>query len=73
MFHLLNHALMKGLAFLAAGCFLFALRLSRGDGNPLTSDDLAGAGRRDRIAALGLTVGVLGLGGLPPLAGFMSK
>ncbi|HET6485442.1 MAG TPA: proton-conducting transporter membrane subunit, partial [Spirochaetia bacterium] len=73
MFHLLNHALMKGLAFLAAGCLLFALRLSKGDGNPLTSDDLAGASRRYPLAALGLTVGVLGLGGLPPLAGFMSK
>lgn len=73
MFHLVTHALMKGLAFLAAGCLLFALRLSKGDGNPLTSDDLAGAARRYPIAALGLTVGVLGLGGLPPLAGFMSK
>ena len=25
MFHLLNHALMKGLAFLACGVFLYAL------------------------------------------------
>jgi proton-translocating NADH-quinone oxidoreductase chain N len=73
LFHLLTHALMKGLAFLAAGCLLFALRLSKGDAGPLTTADLAGASRRYPVAALGLTVGVLGLGGLPPLAGFMSK
>jgi len=47
-FHLVNHGLMKGLAFLAAGSFLYALHLA-------------------------LSIGVLGLGGLPPFAGFMSK
>jgi formate hydrogenlyase subunit 3/multisubunit Na+/H+ antiporter MnhD subunit len=73
LFHLLTHTLMKGLAFLAAGCLLFALRLSRGNPEPLTSEDLAGAARRYPLASLGLAVGVLGLGGLPPLAGFMSK
>jgi NADH:ubiquinone oxidoreductase subunit 2 (subunit N) len=73
VFHLLTHAAMKGLAFLAAGCMLFALRLSRGDHGPLTSADLAGASRRYPITALAFTVALLGLGGLPPLAGFMSK
>ena len=34
VFHLLTHAAMKGLAFLAAGSLLFALRLSRGDSGP---------------------------------------
>ena len=73
VFHLLTHAAMKGLAFLAAGCLLFALRLSRGDHGPLTAADLAGASRRYPVTALALTVALLGLGGLPPLAGFMSK
>jgi proton-translocating NADH-quinone oxidoreductase chain N len=72
-FHLLTHAAMKGLAFLAAGCFLFALRLSRGDKEPLTTADLAGAWRRYPLTALALSVALLGLGGLPPLGGFMSK
>jgi formate hydrogenlyase subunit 3/multisubunit Na+/H+ antiporter MnhD subunit len=73
MFHLLTHAAMKGLAFLAAGCLLFALRLSRGDAGPLTSADLAGASRRYPVIAFALSISLLGLGGLPPLGGFMSK
>ena len=73
VFHLLTHAAMKGLAFLAAGSLLFALRLSRGDSGPLETADLAGAARRYPITALALTVALLGLGGLPPLGGFMSK
>jgi proton-translocating NADH-quinone oxidoreductase chain N len=72
-FHLLTHAAMKGLAFLAAGCLLYALRLSRGDPGPLTSADLAGASRRYPITAFALSIALLGLGGLPPLGGFMSK
>jgi NADH:ubiquinone oxidoreductase subunit 2 (subunit N) len=39
----------------------------------LTVADLGGASRRYPLAALALSVGVLGLGGIPPLAGFMSK
>jgi formate hydrogenlyase subunit 3/multisubunit Na+/H+ antiporter MnhD subunit len=73
VFHLLTHAAMKGLAFLAAGSLLFALRLGRGDSGPLETADLAGAARRYPVTALALTVALLGLGGLPPLGGFMSK
>jgi proton-translocating NADH-quinone oxidoreductase chain N len=72
-FHLLTHALMKGLAFLAAGSFLFVLRISSGRSGPLEAGDLAGAARRYPLPALALSVGLLGLGGLPPFAGFMSK
>jgi proton-translocating NADH-quinone oxidoreductase chain N len=73
-FHLLNHALMKGLAFLAAGALLYALYTARGDhASPLTIADLNGASKRYPIVALALSIAVLGLGGLPPLAGFMSK
>ena len=73
VFHLITHAAMKGLAFLAAGSLLFALRLARGDSGPLETADLAGAARRYPVTALALTVALLSLGGLPPLAGFMSK
>jgi formate hydrogenlyase subunit 3/multisubunit Na+/H+ antiporter MnhD subunit len=73
-FHLLNHGLMKGLAFLAAGALLYALYLAKGDhSSPLTISDLNGASKRYPIIALALSIAVLGLGGLPPLAGFMSK
>ncbi len=73
-FHVLNHGLMKGLAFLAAGALLYALYIAKGDhSSPLTVSDLNGASKRYPIVALALSVAVLGLAGLPPLAGFMSK
>ena len=72
-FHLINHAVMKGLAFLSAGALLYAIHLSRGDHSPLVLDDLNGAARRYPLAAFAFSIAVLGLGGLPPLSGFMSK
>jgi formate hydrogenlyase subunit 3/multisubunit Na+/H+ antiporter MnhD subunit len=72
-FHLLTHGLMKGLAFLSAGALLYCLHISAGDHSPLVVADLAGAAKRYPLAALGLSLAVLGLGGLPPLAGFMSE
>lgn len=75
LFHLLNHGLMKGLAFLAVGALMYALHRTStaGDHRPLTIADLSGAAGRYPLVALALSVAVLGLGGLPPLAGFMSK
>ena len=72
-FHLMNHALMKGLAFMAAGVLLYTLHISRGSHAPLTVADLDGAGSRYPVTAFALSVAVLALGGLPPLSGFMSK
>jgi formate hydrogenlyase subunit 3/multisubunit Na+/H+ antiporter MnhD subunit len=72
-FHLLNHGLMKGLAFLAAGALVYALQSASGQHAALKTADLAGAARRYPLAALALSLAVLGLGGLPPLAGFASK
>jgi proton-translocating NADH-quinone oxidoreductase chain N len=72
-FHLLNHGLMKGLAFLSAGALLYVLHTALGDHSLLTIADLSGAARRYPLAALALSIAVLGLAGLPPLAGFMSK
>lgn len=80
MFHLFNHGIMKGLAFLAAGAFLYAVNEAvhaSGDHaaghKPLMIADLNGASQRYPVAALAFSLAVLGLGGLPPLAGFMSK
>jgi formate hydrogenlyase subunit 3/multisubunit Na+/H+ antiporter MnhD subunit len=79
VFHLLNHGLMKGLAFLAVGALMYAaggLKSAKGVGQshgPLLLSDLNGASQRYPLVALALSLAVLGLGGLPPLAGFMSK
>lgn len=72
-FHIFNHGLMKGLAFLAAGSLLYSLYITRGDHAPLVIDDLAGAARRYPLPVLALSIALLALAGLPPLAGFMSK
>ncbi|NJL95245.1 MAG: hypothetical protein HC915_16765 [Anaerolineae bacterium] len=73
LFHLLSHGLMKGLAFLAVGALMYGLHMAHAGQRPLELDDLSGAARRYPLVALALTVALLGLGGLPPLAGFMSK
>jgi proton-translocating NADH-quinone oxidoreductase chain N len=72
-FHLITHTMMKGLAFLAAGALLYALYISKQKHGPLLVEDLNGASKKYPMTALALSVAVLGLGGLPPLAGFMSK
>ncbi len=61
-----NHAAMKSLAFLAAGGLIFRL-----GGRSL--DDLKGIGRVMPVTAGCLSVAALGLIGLPPFAGFVSK
>lgn len=72
-FHLLTHGLMKGLAFLAAGALLYGLHTAVNDHTPLTIDELSGAMWHYPLVAVALTLALLGLGGIPPLAGFMSK
>jgi len=66
VFHVINHAVMKGAAFLAAALVL--LQLKRSD---LKAYD--GLGRRMPITAFTLAVAFLGLAGVPPLSGFWSK
>jgi NADH:ubiquinone oxidoreductase subunit 2 (subunit N) len=72
-FHLFNHMLMKGLAFLAVGALMYGLFLQNGSHASLKIADLAGAAQKYPVAALGLSIAVLALGGMPPLSGFMSK
>ena len=81
LFHLLNHGLMKGLAFFGVGAFMFALAGTPQVGDseqrsrhaPLYISDLAGAAQKYPLVALSLSITLLALGGLPPFAGFMSK
>ena len=72
-FHLFTHMIMKGLAFLAVGALMFALLDKNGIHRPLEASDLAGAAHKYPLAGLALSIALLALGGLPPLAGFMSK
>ncbi len=72
-FHLINHAMMKGLAFLAAGVFLYVLIIRNGKHDTLAISDLKGASIRYPIETFALSIALLALGGLPPLSGFMSK
>lgn len=58
--------------FMALACFtVFSLLAS--DGANLAIADLAGLHRRSPLLAGTLAVGVFGLAGVPPLAGFMGK
>jgi NADH:ubiquinone oxidoreductase subunit 2 (subunit N) len=72
-FHLFNHMLMKGLAFLAVGALMYGMLLQNDSHAALKISDLAGASQKYPLAALALSLAVLALGGMPPLAGFMSK
>jgi formate hydrogenlyase subunit 3/multisubunit Na+/H+ antiporter MnhD subunit len=72
-FHIFNHMLMKGLAFLSVGALMYGMFLQNDSHASLKVNDLAGAAQKYPLAALALSIAVLGLGGMPPLAGFMSK
>jgi F420H2 dehydrogenase subunit N len=66
LFHILNNAIMKGVAFLAAALVL--LELKRGDLQAYN-----GLGKRMPITAFTITIAFLALTGVPPLSGFWSK
>ena len=72
-FHIFNHMLMKGLAFLSVGALMYGMFLQNDSHASLKIKDLAGAAQKYPLAALSLSIAVLALGGMPPLAGFMSK
>jgi len=60
------------LVFMVLACFLVITRVSRNGAN-VALDDLAGLHQRSPLLAGTLLVGVFGLAGLPPFAGFMGK
>jgi len=66
LFHILNHAVMKAAAFIAAAGIITTLAVSH-------IDKLRGLGKRMPITSLGLVVSLLALAGVPPLNGFWSK
>ncbi|PWD52422.1 proton-conducting membrane transporter [Serinibacter arcticus] len=64
--HIVNQGVMKITLFFCAGLFAEELKVSR-------VSELAGVGRRLPLAGAAFTVAALGMMGLPPLAGFVSK
>jgi proton-translocating NADH-quinone oxidoreductase chain N len=66
LLHVMNHAIMKGLAFLAVGAFIHAAGTRQ-------LSELVGIGHRMRGMAVIFTIAVLALSGVPPLNGFISE
>lgn len=66
LYHILNHAVMKGAAFIAVAGIVTTLAVTN-------IDKLKGLGRRMPITSLGLVISLFALAGVPPLAGFWSK
>jgi proton-translocating NADH-quinone oxidoreductase chain M len=66
VFHIVNHALMKGLLFLCAGAFFHST-------GSRDLNLLAGIGRRMPITGITFALGALAIAGLPSLNGFMSE
>lgn len=66
LLHVLNHAVMKGVAFVAIVGTVAALATAH-------LDKLRGLGRRMPLTAAGIAVSLLALAGVPPLSGFWSK
>ena len=64
--HLIHQGLMKITLFYCAGNYAEELGIHR-------IDELDGAGRRMPLTSLAFSVGALGMIGLPPMAGFISK
>jgi proton-translocating NADH-quinone oxidoreductase chain N len=71
--HLFVHGLMKALGFMAVGGLAYALNMRNGDAAQLRIDDLRGLARQYPGLATALVISLLGLVGVPPLAGFVSK
>jgi proton-translocating NADH-quinone oxidoreductase chain N len=66
LYQIMNHAVMKGAAFIAVTGIVTTLAVTH-------IDKLQGLGRRMPITALGLVIALFALAGIPPLSGFWSK
>jgi NADH-quinone oxidoreductase subunit N len=66
LFHILNHAVMKSAAFIAAASVAAALA-------GYSLEKYRGLGKRMPITAIAMSISLLALAGVPPLNGFWSK
>jgi multicomponent Na+:H+ antiporter subunit D len=66
LFHVLNHSMMKGLLFLAAGVYIHAA-------GTRSLNAMRGVGRKMKLTSFCFAIGILAMIGVPPLSGFYSK
>lgn len=66
LYHVINHAFFKGCFFLAAGCILFCV-------HELDMFRLGGLWRRMPLTTVFWCIAALGIMGIPPWGGFVSK
>ena len=66
LLHIFNHGILKALAFLCIGAIIYRL-------NARSLDDITGVGRKMPITTSAFILAILGLIGMPPLNGFVSK
>jgi len=64
--HIINHAMMKSMLFLAAGAFIYATGVRK-------LSDLKGIGHTMPVAATAFTIGSMAMVGIPATNGFISK
>jgi len=64
--HILNHALMKGTAFLCAGAIIYRTGTRQ-------LEDITGVGRKMPLTAIFFAISLFALTGMPPLNGFVSE
>lgn len=60
-------------AFMNIGAFTLLMVLEKKEGSPLTCEDFSGLAKRNPFLALAMTIFLLSLTGIPPMAGFMGK
>ena len=66
LYHLLNHAVFKGLLFLGAGAIIYKVHTK-------DMEKMGGLGKRMPRTALSFLVGCMAISALPPLNGFVSE
>ena len=66
LYHLLNHAVFKGLLFLGAGAVIYRLHTR-------DMDKMGGLGKLMPLTAFAFLIGCMAISALPPLNGFISE
>ena len=66
LYHIVNHAIFKGLLFLGAGSVLHATHTRE-------IEELGGLAKKMPYTAFAMFIGVMGIAALPPLNGFVSE
>jgi multicomponent Na+:H+ antiporter subunit D len=66
IFHIINHAMYKGLLFLTAGAIVYRLKTRN-------LNEMGGLGHTMKFTALFFIIGALAIAGIPPFNGFASK